>query len=103
MSRMTRDPGLQPERTALAWQRTGVAGAALAGSATLAAAHLSPPGVLLLVTGLAVLCAVAATVAATSAGRKERLSSPWVRLLAVAAIPVLLCVVGILLALASGG
>lgn len=98
---MKGDPGLQPERTALAWVRTGVAGAALAGSATLAAAHLGSPWVLLAVTGLGVLCAPAATVAAMSAERQEGLSAPWVRLLAVAAIPVLLCVAGVLLALAA--
>lgn len=96
-----RDPGLQPERTALAWQRTGVAGAALAGSATVAAAHLASRWVLVVVVTLAVLCAAAVTVAASSVPRAGHRGSPWVRLLAVAGIPVLLALVGVLLASAS--
>jgi hypothetical protein len=88
-------PGLQAERTALAWQRSGLSGAALAGSAAVAAAHLGAPWVLVAVSLLAALCA-SAVVAAV---RLTRAPTPWSRLLAMAAIPVLLAFAGILLSL----
>jgi uncharacterized membrane protein YidH (DUF202 family) len=106
------DPGLQPERTALAWQRTGVAGSALAGAVMIAAAHLSTRGVLVVVAGLAAGCAAATVVAAwsvrprastgptTGPGRGEP-RTPLTRLVAIAAVPVLLAASGCLIALSG--
>jgi len=88
-------PGLPRERTALAWQRTGVAGTVIAGTTLVAAAHLAGPAVVVAAAVASAGCAVAVGVAARQARRAD---SPWERLLAVAAVPVLLAVVGVLLA-----
>jgi len=98
---MPAPPGLQRERTALAWQRTGVAGTALAASVLVAAVRLAGPAVVT-VAALAVgLSAGAVAVAARSARPGRRGDSPWERLLAVAAVPAVLGAVGVLLAVAG--
>lgn len=98
---MTRDPGLQPERTALAWHRTGVSGSLVGAVAVLAAAHHDSIGLVVLAAAVATATAGAAGLASTrpQPGLAGRLPSPWWRLLAGAAVPVLLAVVGVALAL----
>jgi len=89
------DAGLHAERTALAWHRTAVAGCAVAGSVVVAAAHLAPSGVLVVVWALAALCAGAVTLASAQWAS----GSVWVHVLAVAAVPVLLAAAGLVFAL----
>ena len=95
------DPGLQTERTALAWQRTGVTGSVVAGSALVAAGHLGAGWLVGLTALVAATSALAVGAAARGAGPVGAGGSPWGRLLAVAAIPVLVAPVGILLAVVS--
>lgn len=84
----------------MAWQRTGVAGTGVAGSALVAAAHRGS-AVLVGVTGaVAVLCATAVGLAATRGRSGLPGDSPWVRLIVVAAVPMLTALAGALLALA---
>jgi hypothetical protein len=96
---VSRDPGLQAERTALAWQRSGVAGSAVAGSALVAAAHHGRLLVVAVTALAAASSALAVGVAATHGRVDLTARSPWTRLLSVAAIPVLLAPAGVLLAL----
>lgn len=97
---MTRDPGLQPERTSLAWQRTGMAGALVGGLAVLAAAHRGSLPLMVLTALFTAASAGAAGVASTreQPGLGERLPSPWIRLVATSVVPVLIAIAGILLA-----
>ena len=109
------EQGLQAERTSLAWQRTGVASSVVAGSALIAAAHLGRPGLVLAAAAVAAVSALAVGMAAAhrapgsgpgpdpgSDPRAGAGGSPWRRLLAVAAVPLLLAPVGVLLALITG-
>ena len=94
---MTRDPGLQPERTALAWQRTGVAALAAAGGAVLAAVHRADDGGSPL-TVVAALVALAITAAAAVPARGDPAVSAHGRLVRAAAATAALGAVGLLLA-----
>ncbi len=98
---MTRDPGLQPERTALAWQRTGVVGALVGGVAVIAAAHRHSLVLLGVTALLTAVSAAAAGHASTppQAGLDGIQPSPWPRLVSTAAVPVLIAVAGVVLAL----
>jgi hypothetical protein len=91
---MSRDPGLQPERTRLAWQRTSISGMLVGSGAALAAAHRQAPWVLVLAV---VACAVAG--GAALAGVRLPLGEPYGRLVLGVAVTLTLAVVGVVLAL----
>ncbi|HVN13274.1 MAG TPA: DUF202 domain-containing protein [Kineosporiaceae bacterium] len=91
---MARDPGLQAERTRLAWQRTGVAGTVVGSAAALSAAHRGDAGVLL----IAVLACLVAGVA-TLAGSRLPPEEPYGRLVLGAAVTIAIAVAGVTLAI----
>ncbi|HYY09821.1 MAG TPA: hypothetical protein VE781_02730 [Kineosporiaceae bacterium] len=95
---MTRDPGLQPERTALGRQRTGVATLGAVAGTGLAAVHRAAAGGPLSVTvaALLALAVAAATVVVPSPGRRRE-GSPYDGLLRAAAATVALAAAGLLL------
>lgn len=100
---MVRDPGLQPERTAMAWQRTGLVGSLIGAVAVLAAAHR---GSLPLVAVTALLTGASAAVAGLAAtrpqvGLRDVLPSPWRRLVATATVTVLIAGSGLVLAVSG--
>jgi hypothetical protein len=94
---LTRDPGLQPERTALAWQRTGVATLLVGGGAAAAAVHRSEP--LVVVAALAALALAGVTAVPPRHPSVHPLAAPYVRLLRAAVATVALAAVGLLLIL----
>lgn len=118
-----RDPGMQPERTALAWQRTAVSSLLLSLVAMGAAAHritadagpaghLRPTSAAALAVGVAVLAAMLAATDAVVVVPREvhgiaghptsgRLASPYRRLVLMAGATLLLAVAGALLASAG--
>jgi hypothetical protein len=116
-----RDPGMQPQRTALAWQRTAVSSLLLALAALGASAHrlVAPAGAVPDVTALSVLTAVVAAAAAVVASvdaalvvprqvhglarhpASDPLPSPYWRLRLVAVATVLLALAGALLSAAG--
>jgi len=106
---VTRDPGLQPERTALSWQRTGVATLLIGiGAAAVAVRRGSPAVVLVALIALA-LAAVTAVPPrhrpgaepGAEPGRQESgpPAPPYARLVRAAVATVALAAVGLLLAL----
>jgi hypothetical protein len=88
------DPGLQPERTGLAWQRTGITGMLVGSGAALGAAHRGSTWVLV----LAVLACVAVGLVVI-AGVRFPIDAPYGRLVFGAAAAALIAVVGVVLAL----
>ncbi|HSK54755.1 MAG TPA: DUF202 domain-containing protein [Jiangellales bacterium] len=105
VSHGARDPGLQPERTALAWSRTGIVTALLAVSAAgLALRRPSTEG-LLVATLAALSTAVAAVLVVRTATAVSRhdlavTRQPWSRLGTLATACALLAGAGTFLALA---
>ena len=98
---MARDPGLQPERTALSWQRTGVA-TLLTGSAAVAAAvHGGEP--LVVLPALAALALAGVTAIPPRRHHAHPPAPPlaptYARLVRAAVATVALAAVGVLLAL----
>ncbi|MFN8076640.1 MAG: DUF202 domain-containing protein [Kineosporiaceae bacterium] len=99
MSGATGRPGLQPERTAMAWHRTGVAATAVGGVCLLGAAHAGRWWLL----GAACLAAGGAAVLsvlirdAVSAEEGARTERRWSLLTATAGVVLALAVVGALL------
>jgi uncharacterized protein DUF202 len=94
---VSRDPGLQPERTALSWQRTGVA-TLLVGVGAAAVAVRRGNVVVVLV---ALVALVLATVTAVPPRQLQGspLTSPYARLVRAAVATGALAAVGVLLAL----
>jgi uncharacterized membrane protein YidH (DUF202 family) len=90
---VARDPGLQPERTALAWQRTGLATLLVGSGAVAGAVHRGAP---LVVVAALVALAVAAL---TAVPPRRHLGPPYARLLRATAATIALATVGVLLAL----
>ena len=91
---MTPGPGLQPERTRLAWQRTGVASMLVGSGAALAAAHSRSTVALLLA---AVACA--AIGAGGLAGSRLPPDAAYSRLVLGAAGTVAVAVAGVAVAI----
>jgi Domain of unknown function (DUF202) len=90
---VARDPGLQPERTRLAWQRTGVAAVLVGAGAALAAAHREATGGLL----LALLTCVLLGMTSILGGRTSL--DTFARLVLGALATIAIAVVGVVLAL----
>ena len=99
-----RDPGLQPERTALAWRRTAVAVLVLA-LAVLARSVQTrrPVEIALGVVGATMAAIAAAVVVPRSARRDARgpITSAWPRLAAVVSATVVLAAAGAAAAILS--
>ena len=94
---MSRDPGLQPERTALSWQRTGVATLLVGAAAVGAAIRRGAPVVVL--AALAALALAAVTAVPPRHPPAHPLAPPYIRLLRAAVATVALAAVGVLLTL----
>ena len=101
-----RDPGLQPERTALAWQRTGVTASGVSAAAVLMAAHTGRAWLVVATCVLAAVGGVCAVVGSLGGSRAAhhaivpgKRDSPWLRLVATAAATTLAAVAGVLLSL----
>jgi len=109
---VARDPGLQPERTALAWQRTGVSISGVGAAVVLVAARSGQLWLVLVTAVLATLssaCSVAAAMGGSRIARTPdgggrsslaRAGSPSLRLVATAVATALVAVSGILVSLA---
>ncbi|MFD7500186.1 DUF202 domain-containing protein [Streptomyces sp. NPDC059850] len=75
-SRAAPDPGLQPERTELAWRRTALSSAV--GALLLVHEVLARPSVLIWAVSGCAICTAAAVLVARGLRRGERPPPPWV-------------------------
>ncbi|MBI4943684.1 MAG: DUF202 domain-containing protein [Actinobacteria bacterium] len=98
---MAGEPGLQHERTALAWQRTGVSASAGSAVGLLAAAHDGSGRLLVLVAVLSAAGAGCVALAAGSHASPGHATSPWTRLLATVGATLALAVTGTTLAVVA--
>lgn len=92
------DPGLQPERTALSWQRTALSTSMIALLLAFACLRAGFP----LGTAVAGVVAVAAAVVLFASRRRSARShgiSPWTSLTRVAALLIVTAIVGAVLAI----
>jgi len=99
-----RDPGLQPERTALAWRRTALSVLVLALAALARSAQTHQPvEIALAVVGAGVAAVAAAVVVPRSARRDSRgpITSAWPRLVAVVSATLVLATAGAAAAILS--
>jgi hypothetical protein len=97
------DPGLQPQRTGLAWQRTALAAATLSLGLIALALHQHEPLAFAVGVCCAGLAATAAVLVVPTSVRHlgHSVSSPWVRLTSVVAATLLLALGGAVTALLS--
>lgn len=99
---MTSDPGLQPQRTALAWQRTGLSVLVTAGAGGLAALRFGfPIWAFLTFLGGLVICLVAVRHFPKGPDRDVGVDSVWTSMVATVAVVVTTSVAGTVLAIAG--
>jgi hypothetical protein len=99
------DPGLQPQRTGLAWQRTALAAVVLSLGLIALGLHQRQAVVIVVAGCCAAVAAVAAAIVVPTSVRHlgHHTTSPWPRLVAVVAATLLLALGGALTAILSAG
>lgn len=99
---MTADPGLQPQRTALAWQRTGLSVLVTAGAGGFAAfRHGFPLWAFVTFLGGLVICLIAVRHFPKGPDRAVDTDSVWTAMVATVAVVVATSMAGTVLAVAG--